>query len=77
LASQAEKEQTVKHLVRFRAVALAILATLLLVPAANAYSWEKFKEDFKYKPVAFVIALPAFIITAPLILVDEMMEDDD
>jgi hypothetical protein len=60
-----------------RLLAPLILLSFLLAPAASAYSWEKFKEDFQYKPVAFIVAIPAFIITAPIMLIDAALEEDD
>lgn len=57
-----------------RGLAPAVLASFLVAPAAGAYSWEQLREDFEYEPVAFIIAIPAFIVTAPIMAVEALIE---
>ena len=64
------------------AAALA-LALILAVPgtAPAGENWDMFKETWNDRPWAIIFAVPAFIATAPFMLVKEWMdwigEDDE
>ena len=60
-----------KHLVAALALALALAVPR---PAAATDTWELIKEEWEMRPWAVLIAAPAFIVTAPFMLVKEMRE---
>ena len=64
------------------AAALALALTLAVPRTAPAgENWDMFKEACKEQPLAVIVAIPAFIVTAPFMLVkgllDRIGEDDD
>jgi hypothetical protein len=70
------------HPIRTLGVVATLAAALAIPRAASAldFTWEDFKEDFKYHPVAYIVALPAFVVTAPFMaaaaLIESIEEDD-
>lgn len=59
---------------RHSAAALALTIALAIPGAAHATSyWESYKETFKYKPHAVILALPAIVCTLPFMLVDSLI----
>jgi hypothetical protein len=64
------------------AAALALVLTLAVPRTAPAgENWDMVKEAWKEEPLEVIFAIPAFIVTAPFMLVkgllDRIGEDDD
>ena len=62
-----------------RILAALTLALALAIPAsASAESnWDLIKEEWEMRPWAVIIASPALLLTAPFMLFQELMKDDD
>jgi hypothetical protein len=57
--------------------ALALVFALAIPVSASAESnWELIKEEWELRPWAVILASPALLITAPFMLIQELMEDD-
>jgi hypothetical protein len=62
------------------ALLLAVAAASAVAPPATAMTWEELKEDFRYQPLAYLVTLPAFVVTAPFMLASyafEQIGDDE
>jgi len=58
-------------------VALAVALPIALVPAvasAEEGYWAAYKDEFKHRPIAVILALPAIVSTAPFMLVGALVE---
>ena len=60
-------------------VAALALALALVVPrtAPAGETWDAFKEEWSYRPWAILLAAPAFLATAPFMLIKGWMEGSD
>jgi hypothetical protein len=60
-------------------VAAFALAFALVVPrtAPAGENWDAVKEEWGYRPWAVLLAAPAFLATAPFMLVKGLMEGSD
>ena len=57
---------------------LALVFALAIPMSASAESnWDLIKEEWEMRPWAVIIASPALLFTAPFMLIQEWMKDDD
>lgn len=59
------------------AIALTVALAIALVPAvasAEEGYWSEYKEAFKHRPIAVILALPAIVSTAPFMLVSALVQ---
>ena len=56
------------------AIAFAVALTVPAVASEEEGYWSEYKEEFKHRPVAVILALPAIVSTAPFMLVGALVE---